>query len=152
MMPNRITLTGLPAFLLVWITQFLSVLGTQMTQFALTLWIYEGTERVSALALQQVFFITPFLLVTPVAGSMVDRYNRKLMMMISDLGAGPATIGLLLLQATGRLELWHLYVAASLSGTFAAFQWPAYSASISLMVPKEQYGRANGLMALIDTG
>jgi MFS family permease len=83
---------------------------------------------------------------------MVDRYSRKLTMMISDLGAGAATIGLLLLQATGRLELWHLYVAASASGTFASFQWPAYSASISLMVPKEQYSRANGLMALIDTG
>jgi len=53
---RRTTLTGLAAFLLVWVTQFLSVLGTQMTQFALTLWIYEGTERVSALALQQVFY------------------------------------------------------------------------------------------------
>jgi MFS family permease len=145
-------LTGLPAFLLVWLSQFASVLATQMTQFALTLWIYEGTGRVTALALQEVFFITPFLLMTPLAGALVDRHNRKLMMMVSDLGAGAATLGLLLLQAADRLEVWHLYVAAVVAGTCNCFQWPAYSASLTLMVPKEHYGRANGLMALVETG
>jgi MFS family permease len=74
------------------------------------------------------------------------------MMMVSDLGAGAATLGLLALQATGRLEVWHLYVAAVMSGACSCFQWPAYSASLSLMVPKEHYGRANGLMALVETG
>jgi MFS family permease len=145
-------LAGLPAFLLVWLSQFASVLATQMTQFALTIWIYEGTGRVTALALQEVFFITPFLLMTPLAGALVDRHNRKLMMMVSDLGAGTATLGLLALQAAGRLEIWHLYVAAVVSGACSCFQWPAYSASLSLMVPKEHYGRANGLMALVETG
>lgn len=145
-------LTGLPAFLLVWLSQFASVLATQMTQFALTIWIYQGTGRVTALALQEVFFITPFLLMTPLAGALVDRYNRKLMMMVSDLGAGTATLGLLVLQATGRLEVWHLYVAAAVTGACSCFQWPAYSASLTLMVPNEHYGRANGLMSLVETG
>ena len=57
---------------------------------------------------------------------MVDRYNRKLMMMVSDLGAGMATVALLFLQAAGVLDVWHLYVAAVVAGTFQAFQWPAY--------------------------
>jgi MFS family permease len=142
----------MPAFVVVWLGQLISVLATQMTHFALTLWVYEQTERVTALALQNVFFITPFLIISPFAGAMVDRYNRKLMMMVSDIGAGLATIGLLVAQATIGLEVWHLYVAAFVMGIFNAFQWPAYSASISLMVPKEQYGRANGMMSLVEMG
>ncbi len=83
---------------------------------------------------------------------MVDRHNRKLMMMVSDLTAGLATISILVLQAFGVLEVWHLYAAAIFQGLGNAFQWPAYSAAISTMIPKEQYGRANGMMSLIDMG
>jgi DHA3 family macrolide efflux protein-like MFS transporter len=100
----------------------------------------------------QVFFITPYLLITPFAGVMVDRHNRKLMMMISDLVAGLATISVLVLQSMGALQVWQLYAAAIFQGLGNAFQWPAYSATISLMVPKEKYGRANGMMSLIDSG
>ena len=83
---------------------------------------------------------------------MVDRHNRKLMMMVSDLVAGLATVAILVLQAFGVLEVWHLYVAAIFQGLGNAFQWPAYSAAISTMIPKEQYGRANGMMSLVDMG
>jgi len=75
-----------------------------------------------------------------------------LMMMVSDLGAGLSTVGILVLQAFGVLEVWHLYVAAVINGLGNTFQWPAYSATISTMLPKEQYGRANGMMSLIEAG
>ncbi len=75
-----------------------------------------------------------------------------MMMMLSDFGAGLATVGLLVLQSQGRLEVWHLYAANLITGTFNSFQWPAYSAAISTMVPKEQLGRANGMMSLIEIG
>lgn len=140
------------AFTVVWLGQIVSVLATHMTQFALTIWVYEKTGSATALGLMQVFYITPFLLISPFAGVMVDRYDRKLMMMLSDLGAGLATVTILVLQATGLLEAWHLYVTASIAGVFQAFQWPAYSAAISTMVPKEQYGRANGMMSLVEAG
>ncbi|MEW5942159.1 MAG: MFS transporter, partial [Chloroflexota bacterium] len=104
------------------------------------------------LALVNVFFITPYILITPFAGVMVDRHNRKLMMMVSDLVAGSATVAILLLQAFGVLEVWHLYAAAIFQGLGNAFQWPAYSAAISTMLPKEQYGRANGMMSLVESG
>jgi MFS family permease len=139
-------------FALVWLGQLVSVLATNMTAFALSIWVFEETGSVTALGLMQVFFITPYLLITPFAGVMVDRYNRKLMMMVSDLVAGLATISILVLQLTGNLEVWHLYAAAIFQGLGNAFQWPAYSATISLMVPKEKYGRANGMMSLIDSG
>jgi len=143
---------GMFAFIVIWIGQLISVLATNMTAFALTIWAFEETGQATALALVQVFFITPFLIISPIAGVMVDRYNRKLMMMLSDLGAGVATVAILILHSLGILEIWHLYVAAVIQGTFNAFQWPAYSAAITLMVPKEQYGRANGLMSLVEMG
>ncbi len=144
--------TGMFGFSIVWIGQILSVLATNMSVFALTIWVFEETGSATALGLVQVFFITPLLIVTPFAGVLVDRHNRKLMMMVSDLTAGLATISVLVLQAFGVLEVWHLYAAAVFQGLGNAFQWPAYSAAISTMIPKEKYGRANGMMSLIETG
>jgi MFS family permease len=145
-------LSGMSAFILLWLGQIVSVLASFMTNFALTIWAFQETGQATSLALIQVFFITPFLIISPFAGVMVDRYNRKLMMMVSDLGAGAATILILILHSLGVLEVWHLYIAAAINGTFNAFPWPAYSAAISLMVPKEQYGRANGMMSLVEMG
>ena len=74
------------------------------------------------------------------------------MMMVSDIGAGLATIVLLILQLLGWLQIWHLYIVMVFQGLGNAFQTPAYMATISSMVPKEQYSRANGMMSLIDSG
>ena len=139
-------------FAIVFVGQLISVIATQMTGFALTLWIYKQTSSATALGLAQVFFIVPFLIISPIAGVMVDRYNRKMMMMVSDIGAGLAMSVLLLLQALGMLQLWHLYAANVAIGLVNAFQWPAYSAAITTMVSKKQLGRANGMMSLIDAG
>lgn len=144
--------TGMTAFIIIWIGQIVSVLASTMSHFGLTIWMYQQTESATAMGLMQVFFITPFLLLSPIAGVMVDRYSRKLMMMISDLAAVIATGGIFLLITLGRLEFWHLYVAAVLNGIGNTFQWPAYSAAISTMIPKEQLGRANGMMSLIEAG
>ncbi|MBN2501280.1 MAG: MFS transporter [Anaerolineales bacterium] len=151
MQPSK-RLGGMPGFTVVWLGQIVSVLASLMTQFALTIWAFEKTGSATALGLIQVFFVTPFLLISPLAGVLVDRHSRKLMMMVSDLGAGLATVGILVLQAFGVLEVWHLYLAAVINGLGNTFQWPAYSAAISTMLPKEQYGRANGMMSLIEAG
>ncbi len=151
-MQNTNRPTGMFGFTVVWLGQIVSVLATNMSAFALTIWVFQKTGSVTALAWVQVFFITPLLVISPLAGVMVDRHNRKLMMMMSDLAAGLATIAVLVLQAFGVLEVWHLYAAAVFQGLGNAFQWPAYSAAISTMVSKEQYGRANGMMSLIEMG
>jgi len=139
-------------FTIVWLGQIVSVLATNMSAFALTIWVFEKTGSATALGLMQVFFITPLLIITPFAGVLVDRHNRKMMMMVSDFVAGLATISILVLQAFGVLEVWHLYAAAIFQGLGNAFQWPAYSAAISTMIPKEKYGRANGMMSLVEIG
>jgi len=90
---------GMSGFTLVWLGQIVSVLATAMSGFALSIWVFEKTGSATALGLMQVFFITPFLLITPFAGVMVDRHDRKFMMMVSDLGAGLATVAILIIQA-----------------------------------------------------
>jgi len=144
--------SGMKGFMVVWLGQIVSVLASGMTQFALTLWVYEQTESAMALAGMQVAYITPFLLMSPIAGVWVDRYNRKLMMMVSDMVAAVGTVLMLTFYSLGILQFWHLYLVSALIGIGNTFQWPAYSAAISTMVPKEQYGRANGMMSLMEAG
>jgi DHA3 family macrolide efflux protein-like MFS transporter len=133
-------------FTVVWIGQVVSLLGTAMSTFALTLWVYEITGKATPLALIGFFFLVPTVALGPFVGVLVDRGNRKLMMMVSDLAAALVTLIVLILYATGHLQIWHLYATATISGIFQGFQWPAYSAAISLMLPKEHYARANGML------
>ncbi|MGD8814277.1 MAG: MFS transporter [Anaerolineales bacterium] len=144
--------TGMVGFTIVWVGQLVSVLASNMSWFAITIWAFEKTGSATVLGAAQTAFILPFLLISPFAGAMVDRYNRKLMMMISDLGAVVATSAILIFSALGILEIWHIYVACVIYGLSGTFQWPAYMAAISTMVPKEQYDRANGMMSLVDSG
>jgi len=139
-------------FMLIWVGQVFSLLGTNISAFGVTVWAYQKTGSATALALITFFLVTPMLIVSPLAGALVDRLNRKLMMMISDLASGLVSVVLLALYLTGRLEIWHFYVSSVLIGIGQAFQWPAYSAAISTLVPKEQLGRANGLISLAETG
>lgn len=144
--------SGMTAFTIVWVGQLVSLLGTSMTNFALTIWAFEQTGRATDLALIGFFFVVPLLVVSPFAGAIVDRHNRKLMMMVSDLAAGVVTIVVLILYSADLLQVWHLYISAAVSGTFQTFQWPAYSAAISVMLPKKQYARANGMISLAESG
>ncbi|MCA9969894.1 MAG: MFS transporter [Anaerolineales bacterium] len=144
--------TGMRAFLVMWSGQLVSLLGSAMTGFALPIYIFGETERVQELALLGLAFMLPLIVFSPLAGSIVDRYSRKWMMILSDLAAGLTTIVVLLLVWTGELEIWHLYITNAINGTFQTLQWPAYSAAISVMIPKEQYGRAHGLSTLAGSG
>lgn len=139
-------------FTIVWAGQIVSVLASSMTNFGVTIWVYEKTGSAAALGLITSIFVVPMMFLSPVAGVMVDRYNRKAMMMVSDLIAVCATCGLLVANGHGQLEMWQLYVASLLIGIGNCFQWPAYSAAISTMVPKQHYQRASGMMSLVESG
>ena len=142
--------TGMRGFTIVWAGQLVSLLGTGMTQFAITIWAWQTTGIATALALVGFFTAVPQILTSPLAGAIVDRYDRKHVMILSDLAAAIATVALLVLYWGGQLKIWHLYVASAFSGAFGAFQFPAYSAAVSTMLPKEQYGRASGMIALAE--
>jgi len=139
-------------FTLVWAGQLVSVLASSATSFALTLWAYQTTGSATALGVISTSFLIPYLVLAPIAGVMVDRYNRRLMMMMSDVAAAAGTIAILVLHATGGLAIWHLYLTAVVIGLGNTFQWPSYSAAISTMLPKEHHQRANGMMTLVESG
>ncbi len=145
-------LQGMPAFTVIWAGQVFSLIGSAMTGFAFTIWAWQKTGQATALALVGFFFMAPMVLFSPIAGALVDRWNRKLTMMLSDLATGLTTIVVLGLYLGGRLEIWHLYAVGIFSGFFQAFQWPAYSAAISQMIPKTQFGRASGMLSLAQWG
>lgn len=145
--------TGMRAFLIVWFGQVVSLFGTGMSRFAITLWAWEKTGEATALALGGFFGFAPGIILSPIAGALVDRWNRKFAMMISDLFAGLSTVGLLLIVIMAgieKLELWHLYAALIVASVGEAFQFPAYSSAISTMIPKEQYARASGLQSIAE--
>lgn len=97
--------TSMFAFTMVCVGQVFSLLGTAMTGFALAIWAWEITGQATALALVGFFSFAPVILVSPFAGAFVDRWNRKLTMMLSDLAAGVSTLAVLLLYATGNLQI-----------------------------------------------
>ncbi|MEN6368791.1 MAG: MFS transporter [Thermotogota bacterium] len=143
--------TGFTGFTIVWAGQFFSMLGTGMTQFAITIWAYELTGKATALALVGFFGFAPIVLFSPLAGAIVDRVSRKVVMAASDIAAGVTTAALLILHVTGHLQLWHLFVTGFFAGAFGSFQFPAYSAAISTMMDKKHYARASGMLGLAES-
>ncbi|MCP6762151.1 MAG: MFS transporter [Fischerella sp. CENA71] len=139
---------GMRVFLIIWFGQMVSVIGSGLTGFALDIWIYQRTGSVTQFAFAFVFSQLPPILISPFAGALVDRWNRRYCMILSDLGAGLSTLAIALLLFAGNLQIWHIYIATALSSIFGSFQWPAYSASIPMLVPKEHLNRANGLTEL----
>ena len=150
-MSEKIQTSGMRTFSIVWLGQVVSLLGTGMTRFAITIWAWQMTGEATALALVGFFAFGPTILLSPVAGALVDRWNRKLVMMVSDLAAGLSTVVLMGLFFTDNLQIWHLYLAGAFAGAFEAFQFPAYSAAITTMMPKEQYARASGMLSLAES-
>ena len=138
-------------FLLIWVGQAASYLGSSIVSFGLTIWAWQETGGATALALVGFFSFIPTLLVSPFAGVLVDRWNRKGVMLLSDAGSALASLVVLLLFNAGALEVWHLYVLGAWSGLVGAFQFPAFSAAITTLLPKEQYARAGGLRSLLNS-
>ncbi len=143
--------SGMRAFVIVWLGQVVSLFGSSMTAFALTIWAWTETGEATALSLAALFNFGPAVLLSPVAGALVDRWDRKLVMMLSDLGAGLSTVAIFLLLSADSLQLWHIYVAGAFASAFQAFQFPAYSAAVTMMLPKEQYSRASGMLAMAES-
>lgn len=134
---------GIGVFLIVWFGQLVSLTGSGLTSFALGVWVYKSTGSVTQFSLILLSAMLPCILISPVAGALVDRWNRHWCMIVSDSGAGITTAVLALLLATGSLEIWHIYLAVSLSSVFKAFQLPAYTASTSMLIPKKYLPRAS---------
>ncbi|AFZ36206.1 major facilitator superfamily MFS_1 [Stanieria cyanosphaera PCC 7437] len=139
-------------FILIWFGQLISTIGSYMTDFALTLWAWQITGSATALALIGFFSQLPRIVISLFAGIIVDRFNRKYLMMLGDAIAACATVGILILHLTGQLAIWHLYLAASINGGFGQIQQLAYSTSITTLVSPQNYTRANSMNSAVHYG
>ena len=98
---------GMRSFTAIWFGQLVSMLGTGMTNFALSFYIFEKTGQATALTIAIFCFVAPSIILSPLAGALVDRWNRKTVIILADLAAGIVTIGwLFILLTTGDLEMW----------------------------------------------
>ena len=146
--PTRPITKNMRTFFVIWSGQLVSTIGSGLTGFALGVWIYQETGSVTLFAMNMLAFAIPNLLVSPFAGAMVDRYDRRWVMILSDTGAGLATLSIAILYMTGNLQVWNIILATAFNSAFSTFQWPAYSAVTTLLVPKEQLGRAGGMVQI----
>lgn len=135
-------------FLIMWVGQLVSLMGTAMTRFAVLIWAYQQTGDATTLALLGFFSFGSFVVCSPIAGVWVDRWDKRRILIFSDLGSGVMTLTMLALYSTGSLHIWHLYVAQILTGLFDSFQFPAYTVATSVLVDKKDYTRTSGLRSL----
>lgn len=139
---------GMRTFLVIWLGQLVSMIGSGLISFALSVWIYEQTGQATPYALTALFGTLPRILLSPIAGAISDRWNRKTIMLVSDSLSGLITLTTAALLLTGRMQIWMIYTISFLGAVFASFQQPAYAASIVMLVPKDQLTRANSLVQM----
>ncbi|MFL6203052.1 MAG: MFS transporter [Thermoanaerobaculia bacterium] len=137
--------SGVRAFGLVWLGQLISLVGSGLTSFALGVWVFQKTGSVTQFAGIAFFGALPGLIVAPMAGVVVDRLDRRTVMLWTNFASGLRTLTVAALLWTGHLQVWHIYVAVAVASVFRTFHLPAYIAATTLLVPKKHLARASGM-------
>lgn len=141
---------GWKSFFLIWSGQTVSLIGTGMSRFALMIWAYQQTGAATTTALLGFFNYITMIAAAPLAGLVVDRVKRKYIMLAADSLSACMSAMVLILFYTGGLEIWHLYLMMAVCGLCDTFHYPALQASISLLLPADQFTRASSLNGLAD--
>jgi len=135
-------------FYILWSTQSISQLGSSITAFALTLWLYEKTGSSLSTAALTICSYAPYVLMSIFAGALTDRFDKKKTMLVCDVFAVFCTITVFLLYRSDCLMIWHLYALNAVSGLMNTIQQPASEVAMTLIIPKEDYQKTSGLRSL----
>lgn len=141
-------INGLRPLVIVWLGQMVSLVGSGITGFALSIWVYQRTGSATQFALIAFCSVFPSVLLSLPAGALVDRWNHRWVIIFSEIGGALNTLALALLAGAGWLAVWHIYVFAAISSILIAFQWPAYVAATTVLVPQQHLGRAGGMLQM----
>lgn len=141
-------LEGLPAFGAIWFGQVFSLFGSHVVSFALGVWVYQMTRSATDFSLISFFTVLPEIALSPLAGVIVDRLDKRLVMLLGTMASGLCGVALAILAITGQLALWHIYLIVAVNSAFQSVEFPALSSSIVLLVPRRHLSRANGLLEL----
>jgi MFS transporter, DHA3 family, macrolide efflux protein len=139
---------GLRTLIIVWLGQLTSLIGSGVAGFALSIWVYQRTGSATQFALIAVCSVLPSVLLSPLAGALVDRWNHRWTMIFSDIGGALNASVIALLLALGQLEIWYICVLVTINSIITTFHWPAYTAATTLLVPKRHLGRAGGMLQM----
>ena len=142
------TKNNLRDFYILWSTQSLSQLGSAITAFALTLWLYEKTGSALSTAALRICTYAPYVLMSIFAGAVTDKFDKKKTMLVCDLLAAFSTIAVFVLFKADMLNVWHLYMINAVSGLMNTVQQPASEVAYTLIIPKEYYQKTSGLQSL----
>ncbi|MEZ0073108.1 amino acid adenylation domain-containing protein [Planotetraspora sp. GP83] len=129
--------------------QLVSIIGSSLTEFAIPLWIYLTTGSLVSFALFSVIALVPGMLVAPIAGAIVDRYDRRRVMLAGDAAAGGTQLLFGVLLWTGHIQVWHIYPLLVCLSVALTFQRLAYAAAVPQLVPKRYLGHANGVLQMV---
>jgi DHA3 family macrolide efflux protein-like MFS transporter len=146
--PNQ----SMKPFFVLWSGQSVSLLGSQLVQFALIWWLTETTGSATVLAMASLAGFLPQVILGPFVGVLVDRWNRRLTMFLADTSVAVATIVLAYLFWSGAAQIWHVFAILFIRSLTGSFHWPAMMASTTLMVPKEHLTRIQGLNQALNGG
>ncbi|MBR8838438.1 MAG: MFS transporter [Stigonema ocellatum SAG 48.90 = DSM 106950] len=135
-------------FTLIWLGQLVSLIGSAITEFSLNIWVLQQTGSVAQFTFLTVISTVPIIVISPLAGTLVDRWSRRWIMIISQLCIGLCTLIFVALLTIGQLALWHIYLINILISIFVGFSLPAYKASIVSLVPQEDLARVSGMVQL----
>jgi hypothetical protein len=133
-------------FATVWVGQLISGLGTGLTNFALGVWVFLQTGSATKFALIAVFSGLPNIIMLPLVGALIDRRDRRSIMLLGNIGCALTTITGAALLATGRLEVWHIYIGVMLRTIFSSFISSTFAATTALLISKQFLGRASGMV------
>ncbi|MFW5691746.1 MAG: MFS transporter [Chloroflexota bacterium] len=139
---------NLRTFYILIITQTLSLIGSRISSLAVGIWIFQDTGNVTPLALVGFFAVAPMVLASSLAGVLADRWDRRIVMVLSDAGQAVGTVLLLISFLSGDFQLWHLYVITAFQAVFGVFQGPAFQASVTMLIPDNHRDRANAIQQL----
>jgi MFS transporter, DHA3 family, macrolide efflux protein len=132
-------------FFAIWTGQAFSLLGSMLVQFALVWWLTRTTGSATVLATATLAAVLPSVIIGPIAGALVDRWNRRAVMIGADILIALATMVLIYFYRIGAVQVWYVYAAMAFRGAMGGFQWPAMQASTSLMVPERHLTRVAAL-------
>jgi DHA3 family macrolide efflux protein-like MFS transporter len=135
-------------FKIIWFGQLVSLIGSGLTSFSLGIWVYQHTGSITRFALISACATLPAVLISPTAGVIVDRWDRRTVMVLSDLAGGITTLAIAVLFFMGRLRILEIYVLVAMESIAAAFRLLSYMALLSQLVPSGQIERASGMMQL----
>lgn len=145
---DRCTKKSFQHFLAIWAGEFISSIGSGLTAFALGVYVYQVTGTATSVALVTLCAFLPCVLLSPIAGVFADRFDRRLMMIIGNLCSALSLVFILLCIFTGGAELWPIYIGVAASSVFASLIEPAYKATVTDMLTKDQFAKASGLVQL----